>query len=32
VDGRAVWLITKAGGFGTRDTFTELTRLLHPPS
>ena len=31
VDGRPLWLITKAGGFGTRDTFTELVRLLHSP-
>ena len=29
VDGRPVWLITKAGGFGTRDTFIELAHLLH---
>jgi uncharacterized protein YgbK (DUF1537 family) len=32
VDGRPVWLITKAGGFGMRDTFIELARLLHSPS
>ncbi len=28
VDGRQVWLITKAGGFGTRDTLVEVVRLL----
>jgi len=31
IGGRPVWLITKAGGFGTRDTFTDLVRLLKPP-
>lgn len=27
-DGRDIWLITKAGGFGTRDTFAQLIGLL----
>lgn len=28
VDGRPVWLVTKAGGFGTRQTLTEIVHLL----
>jgi uncharacterized protein YgbK (DUF1537 family) len=32
VEGRSLWLVTKAGGFGTRDALIEIARLLHRPS
>jgi len=28
VDGASLWLVTKAGGFGGRDTFRQIARLL----
>jgi uncharacterized protein YgbK (DUF1537 family) len=29
-DGRRLWLVTKAGGFGTRDTMIDIVRRLRP--
>lgn len=29
LDGRTLWLLTKAGGFGTRGTLVEVLELLH---
>jgi len=29
LDGRTVWLLTKAGGFGTREALIEVVELLH---
>jgi len=28
VDGAPLWLVTKAGGFGGRDTFCQIARRL----
>jgi uncharacterized protein YgbK (DUF1537 family) len=32
VDGAPLWLVTKAGGFGGRDTFRQIARRLHAES
>jgi uncharacterized protein YgbK (DUF1537 family) len=31
VGGRSVWLVTKAGGFGTSDTLAQVVRKLRGP-